>query len=85
MNTNQHLIREIPNGDRAPKVNRSTVTKGSDLTVARANARYADLRKAAKASLVTYTFVTPTVANMVFDGIISLESAKFYGLTRVKA
>ncbi len=77
------MIKEIPNGDRAPKVNRNKVNFESDLTVPRMNARNADLRKACEASLVTFKPVTQEVALMIMDGILPMESAKFFGLVEI--
>ena len=77
------MIKEIPNGDRAPKVNRNTVSVESDLTVPRMNARNADLRKACEASLVTFKPVNKAVALMIMDGILPMETAKFFGLVEV--
>tara|TARA_Y100000004_G_scaffold36313_1_gene38957 strand:- start:312 stop:548 length:237 start_codon:yes stop_codon:yes gene_type:complete len=77
------MIKEIPNGDRAPKVKRNTVSVESDLTVARMNARNADIRKACERSLVTFKPVTKEVALMIMDGVLPMESAKFFGLVEI--
>ena len=77
------MIKEIPNGDRAPKVNRNKVNFESDLTVPRMNARNAELRKACVASLVTFKAVNKETALMIMDGIIPMEMAKFFGLVEI--
>ena len=77
------MIKEIPNGDRAPKVKRNTVSVESDLTVARMNARNADIRKACEASLVTFKPENKEIALMIMDGVLPMESAKFYGLVEI--
>ena len=77
------MIKEIPNGDRAPKVNRNKVHFESDLTAERMNSRNADILKACEATLVTFKAVNKETALMIMDGIIPMEMAKFFGIVEV--
>ena len=80
MSPNETLTKEIPNGDRAPKGGNPRVGKGDTLNASVMIRRNAELVRKANASLVTYTFVSDRVASMVFDGTLSLDFCKFYGL-----
>ena len=77
------MIKEIPNGDRAPKVNRNKVNFESDLTAERMNSRNADLLKACEASLVTFKADNKEIALMIMDGVITMEFAKFFGIVEI--
>lgn len=79
------LTKEIPNGDRAPKTGNPRIGKGDTMDARVQARRNADLIKKAKATLTVYTFTSEAIANMVFDGILTLDFAKFYGLAIVKA